>query len=300
MHFAIQLFVVVTLFITMLGLGLGLTRDSLNLWLRQPAMAVRVALGSSLLVPLRGVLLLHGPWSGAIAQPIRVAMALMALCPSAPLAIRTVRRQGGDHALAALVQVMAAIIAMVSIPLLAPFFPHAFDRGWLAGQVSLTLQTGWEVALQVARVQVLPLLLGLALRRRRPALADRLEKPLNRIAALLLLLLTLLILVSASHFLLGFLTANLAGLLLMAVQVIGCLLIGQALAGSHGAQHGPTTALVTAMRNAGLALLFADQFGDDVYGLKLAFLLYVLLTAMIGKPVLRLSQRQQNDRTEGC
>ena len=218
-------------------------------------------------------------------------MALMALCPSAPLAIRTVRRQGGDHALAALVQVMAAIIAMVSIPLLAPFFPHAFDRGgWLAGQVSLTLQTGWEVALQVARVQVLPLLLGLALRRRRPALADRLEKPLNRIAALLLLLLTLLILVSASHFLLGFLTANLAGLLLMAVQVIGCLLIGQALAGSHGAQHGSTTALVTAMRNAGLALLFADQFGDDVYGLKLAILLYVLLTAMISNPVLRLFQ----------
>lgn len=291
MHFAIQLFVVVTLFITMLGLGLGLTRDSLNLWLRQPSMAVRVALGSSLLVPLLGVLLLHGPWSGAIAQPIRVAMALMALCPSAPLAIRTVRRQGGDHALAALVQVMAAIIAMVSIPLLAPFFPHAFDRGgWLAGQVSLTLQTGWEVALQVARVQVLPLLLGLALRRRRPALADRLEKPLNRIAALLLLLLTLLILVSASHFLLGFLTANLAGLLLMAVQVIGCLLIGQALAGSHRAQHGSTTALVTAMRNAGLALLFADQFGDDVYGLKLAILLYVLLTAMISNPVLRLFQ----------
>lgn len=291
MHFAIQLFVVVTLFITMLGLGLGLPRDSLNLWLRQPSMAVRVALGSSLLVPLLGVLLLHGPWSGAIAQPIRVAMALMALCPSAPLAIRTVRRQGGDHALAALVQVMAAIIAMVSIPLLAPFFPHAFDRGgWLAGQVSLTLQTGWEVALQVARVQVLPLLLGLALRRRRPALADRLEKPLNRIAALLLLLLTLLILVSASHFLLGFLTANLAGLLLMAVQVIGCLLIGQALAGSHGAQHGSTTALVTAMRNAGLALLFADQFGDDVYGLKLAILLYVLLTAMISNPVLRLFQ----------
>jgi len=293
MHFAIQLFVVVTLFITMLGLGLGLTRDSLNLWLRQPAMAVRVALGSSLLVPLLGVLLLHGPWSGAIAQPIRVAMALMALCPSAPLAIRTVRRQGGDHALAALVQVMAAIIAMVSIPLLAPFFPHAFDRGWLAGQVSLTLQTGWEVALQVARVQVLPLLLGLALRRRRPALADRLEKPLNRIAALLLLLLLLLMLlslVSASHFLLGFLTANLAGLLLMAVQVIGCLLIGQALAGSHGAQHGSTTALVTAMRNAGLALLFADQFGDDVYGLKLAILLYVLLTAMISNPVLRLFQ----------
>ncbi|MFM9102235.1 MAG: bile acid:sodium symporter [Cyanobium sp.] len=293
MHFAIQLFVVVTLFITMLGLGLGLPRDSLNLWLRQPAMAARVALGSSLLVPLLGVLLLHGPWSGAIAQPIRVAMALMALCPSAPLAMRTVRQQGGDHALDALVQVMAAIIATVRIRPLAPFLSQAYNRGgWLAGQVSLTLHTGWEVALQVARVQVLPLLLGLALRRRRPALADRLEKPLNRIAALSLLLL-LLILASASHYLLGFLTANLAGLLLMAVQVIGCLLIGQALAGSHRAQHGSTTAVVTAMRNAGLALLFAYQFGDEVYGLKLAILLYALLTALISTPVLRQSKSRR-------
>ncbi|MFM7652611.1 MAG: transporter [Vulcanococcus sp.] len=232
---------------------------------------------------------------------MRVAMALMALCPSAPLAMRTVRRQGGDHVLAALVQKLAATIAMASIPLLAPFFPHAFDRGgWLTGQVSPTLHTGFEVALQVAWVQVLPLLLGLTLRRRRPVLADRLEKPLNQIAALLLLLLTLLILVSASHYLLGFLTSNLAGLLMMAVQVIGCLLIGRALAGSRVAQYGSTTALVTAMRNAGLALLFAYQFGDDVYGLKLAILLYVLLTTMISTPVLRLSQRQQNDRTAGC
>ena len=69
MHFAIQLFVVVTLFITMLGLGLGLTRDSLNLWLRQPAMAVRVALGSSLLVPLLGVLCCMAP--GAVRSPSR-------------------------------------------------------------------------------------------------------------------------------------------------------------------------------------------------------------------------------------
>jgi len=116
---------------------------------------------------------------------------------------RTVRRQGSDHALAALVQVMAAIIAMLSIPLLAPFFPHAFDRGgWLAGQVSLTLHTGWEVALQVARVQVLPLLLG-------------------------------------------------------------------------------------------LALLFAYQFGDEVYGLKLAILLYALLTALISTPMLRQSKSRR-------
>lgn len=294
MNLAIRLFVAITLFIAMLGLGMGLPLNSLGRWLRQPSMALRVALGSCLLVPLLGVLLLHGPWGGAISPPMRVAMALMALCPSAPLAMRKVRKQGGDHALAAVVQVLAAIIAMVSIPLLAPLFPHAFDRGgWLNGQVTLTLQTAWEVALQVARVQVLPLVLGLALRSRQPALADRLEKSLNRIAALLILLLVVLILISASPYLLQFITGNLAGLLLMAVQVIGCLLIGRALAGGHLVRHGSTTALVTAMRNAGLALLFAYQFGDEVHGLKLSILLYVMLTGLISMPMLRLSQSRR-------
>jgi len=118
MNLAIHFFVAVTLFITLLGLGLGLPRDSPLLWHGQPS-----------------------------------------------LAMHTVRRQGGEHALAALVQMLAAIIAMLSIPQLAAFFPHAFDRG------------GW-----------------------------------------------------------------------LTVQVIGCLLIGRALAGGHVAQHGSATALVTAMR----------------------------------------------------
>jgi BASS family bile acid:Na+ symporter len=294
MNPAIRLFVAVTLFITMLGLGMGLPRNSLRRWVGQPSMPLRVALGSCLLVPLLGVVLLHSPWGSTISPPMRVATALMALCPSAPLAMRKVRKQGGDHALAAVVQVLAAFIAMISIPLMAPLFPHAFDRGgWLNGQVTLTLQTGGEVFLQVLRVQVIPLVLGLALRSRQPALADRLEKPLNRIAALLILLLVVLILISASPYLLQFITGNLAGLLLMAVQVIGCLLIGRALAGGHVVRHGSTTALVTAMRNAGLALLFAYQFGDEVRGLKLAILLYVLLTALISVPVLRLSQSRR-------
>lgn len=288
----IQLFVAVTLFITMLGLGMGLPHPRLTRWMRHPSMALRVALGSCLVVPLFGVFMLNAPWSSTISPAMRVAMALMALCPSAPMAIRKVRGQGGDHALAALVQVMAAIMAMVSIPLLAPLFPHAFNRGgWLAGQVSLTLHTAWDVAIQVGRVQVIPLLLGLALLYYRPALVKRVEKTVNRLAGVLLLILVVIILVSASRILLGFITTNLDGLLLMALQIIGCLLIGRALAGRHQPKHGTTTALVTAMRNPGLALLFAYQFGDQVHGLKLAILLYVLLTALISVPVLRCRPR---------
>ena len=112
-------------------LGLGLHSHALRGWIKQPSLALRMALGSSLLIPLLGMALLHAPWSSAISSPMRVAIALMALCPSAPLAVRKVRKHGGDHDLAALIQVMAALVALVSIPLLSGLFPHAFAvRDW--------------------------------------------------------------------------------------------------------------------------------------------------------------------------
>jgi len=292
MNFAIRLFVAVTLFLTMLGLGLGLHSQSLRDWIKQPSLALRVALGSSLLIPLLGMALLHGPWGSAISSPMRAAMALMALCPSAPLAMRKVRKYGGDHDLAALIQVMAALMALVSIPSLSGLFPHAFAvSGWHSDGLQGSVPMARDLAVQVGRVQVLPLLLGLRLRHVRPALADRLERPLNRIANLLLLILVGLILFSTSRFLLRFIGHNLDGLLLMALQVLGCLLIGRWLAAGEQRSLGATTALVTAMRNPGLALLFVSRFGDEVHGLRLAILLYVLLTALISVPWLRFSRR---------
>jgi len=276
MNFTIRLFVAVTLFLTMLGLGLGLHSQALRGWIKQPSLAVRLALGSSLLIPLLG-------------------MALMALCPSAPLAIRKVRKQGGDHDLAALIQVMAALMALVSIPLLSGLFPHAFAvSGWHSDGLQRSVPMARDLAVQVGRVQVLPLILGLGLRHWQPVLADRLVRPLNRIANLLLLILVGLILFSTSRFLLRFIGHNLDGLLLMAVQVLGCLLIGRWLAAGEQRSHGATTALVTAMRNPGLALLFVSRFGDEVHGLKLAILLYVLLTALISIPWLRVSSHREH------
>lgn len=290
MNVFVEMFVAFTLFSTMLALGLSLRTEALRHWTIRSSLALRVALGSCLLIPLLGVALLYGPWSAQISMPMRITIALMALCPSAPLAVRKVRRQGGDHALAAVVQVQAAMMAMVTIPLLSPFFPHAFDRGgWLNDQIAVSLSAGWDVALQVGRVQVLPLLVGLGLRHLRPRLAERMEAPLNKIANLLLLILFAVILFTASGFLLRFIAGNLAGLLLMALQVSACLLIGRWLAAGDQRAHGNTTSLVTAMRNPGLALLFASHFGDEVYGLKLAILLYALMTALISIPVLRFN-----------
>lgn len=284
MSTAIALFITLTLFSTMLALGLSLDREALGSWCQQPALPLRVLLGSCLLVPLLALLLLQTPWSWQIAQPVRFAIALMALCPSAPLALRKARKGGGDHQLAALIQVGAALAAIVSIPLLGLAFRQTFAVvGWQVHPL--------DVALQVGRVQVLPLLLGLALRHWQPRFADQLETPLERIANLLLLVLLLLVLIKAGPLLLAFVPANLPAVPLMALLVVASLLIGRLLAAEQGDEHGTTTGLVTAMRNPGLALLFASRHGQELPGLKLAILAYVLITVLLSSPWLRLSRR---------
>ena len=284
MSTVIALFITLTLFSTMLALGLGLNREALRCWCQQPALPLRVLLGSCLLLPLLALLLLQTPWSWQLSQPVRFAIALMALCPSAPLALRKARKGGGDHQLAALIQVGAALAAIVTIPLMGLAFRQTFAV------------VGWEVqpldvALQVGRVQVLPLLLGLALRHWQPRFADQLATPLERIANLLLVLLMVLVLIKAGPLLLAFVPANLPALPLMALLVAASLLIGRLMAAEQASEHGRTTALVTAMRNPGLALLFASRHGQELPGLKLAILAYVLVTMLVSTPWLRFSRR---------
>jgi undecaprenyl-diphosphatase len=67
-------------------------------------------------------------------------------------------------------------------------------------------------------------------------------------------------------------------------------LLGRVLGGWQG-REGVSTALVTAMRNPGLALVFAGQHGANLPGLKLWILAYVLVTVLAGIP-LALQSRQ--------
>lgn len=283
MHPAFGLFIALTLFCTMLALGLSLRLEALRGWLARPALPLRVLLGSCVLVPLLGLVLLQTHWSYGIERDERTAIALMALCPSAPLALRKARKAGGDQQLAALVQVGAALLAIVTVPALGLLYRQVFGvDGWDARPL--------DVALQVGKVQVLPLLLGLLLRQRWPGLASRLERPLNTLANTLLILLIAAVLLKAGPLLLRFVPGNGRALVIMALLVSSSLLIGRMLAGP-GSSHGVTAALVTGMRNPGLALMFASRHGQGLSDLKPAVLIYVLITLLLSLPLLSQARR---------
>lgn len=274
------LLIPLTLFTLMLALGLGLPADALVHWRQHWRLLLRAELATCLVVPLIGWGLLCTPPAQALSTEARHAIALMAACPSAPLILRKAGKNGGDHALAALLQVGAALAAIVTVPLLASL------GEWLFGV------EGWDVlprqvALQVGQVQLLPLLLGVVLRRRFPGSVERALGPLDRLANSLLILLVVAVLVKTAPLLLGFGAGNLGSLALMAVLVLLCLLLGCGVAG-EGRERRITTALVMAMRNPGLALLLASTYAPQLPAVKLGVLIYVLITVVISAPLLRL------------
>ena len=136
---------------------------------------------------------------------------------------------------------------------------------------------------------LVPLLLGLSLRRLFPASISRLLGPLDRFANILLLLLVLAVLIRTAPLLVQFGAANLAGVLLMAVLVLLSLAVGFLLAGD-GRERRITASLVTSMRNPGLALLLAARFAPELPTVKLGILVYVLVTVLVSIPVLRRSR----------
>ena len=96
------LLVSATLFAIMFALGVGLPLDGFSRWQQHRGLLLRGLIGTCLLVPVAAALLLLLPPTMALSQPARFSIALMAVCPSAPLLMRKAGKQGGDRILAAL------------------------------------------------------------------------------------------------------------------------------------------------------------------------------------------------------
>ena len=287
MALSATLLVPATLFMIMFALGVGLPLDGFSRWQQHRALLLSALVGSCVLVPLAAVLLLLLPPTSALSQPARFAISLMAVCPSAPLLLRKAGKKGGDRSLAALLQVMAALVAIISVPLMAILFSDTFGvSGW-------DIQPR-QVASQVAVAQLLPLLLGLLLRRFAPGWASRLEIPLDRIGNLLLLFLVLLVLVKTAPLLVAYVGANLAALPVMGALVLISLALGYGLADRDPRQR-VTIALATSMRNPGLALLLAGTFAPGVLEVKLGILVYLLITVVLSMPFLHWQQHAKAD-----
>ena len=252
-----------TLFVLMFDLGIAIVPLEFRWVMQRPALVARALFSVLIAVPALVWIVAR---AFGVSRAAEIGMMLMAIAPGAPVALRRSLDAGGHRAFAPALQIMLALTAIGSMPL----WIAGLDE-FYAGDASIDPR---HLARQVFFAQLLPLGLGIAARRLAPVYSLRLEPALRKLGSILLMLLLLLALLDVYQPVIG------AGLRVGTAIVVGTLL---ALAAGH-ALGGPepttrtATAISSAARNAGLALLVAT-LNNAAPAIVAAVLAYFVLSA---------------------
>ena len=274
-----SLLISLALFFIMVSLGLNLPSLQFGLLKRRPGLLIRVLLATCVGMPLAALCLLWSPLGDGLSTAIKTAVMLMAICPSAPMIALKSRKLAENPELATRLQFWSACAAIISVPLWVGQLPtEAGENVW-----SVSNQ---DVAFQIFTVQLIPLLLGVSLRRWRSEWAERWNSLVQKIATVLLLVLLALILIVALPQVAPMLIGNLKGALVMLILTWIALALGFVIAGEDTVERS-TVPLVLSMRNPGLALLIIQQMAPQAIDLKAAVVGYVVITAVGSAPFMK-------------
>ena len=274
-----SLLISLALFFIMVSLGLNLPSLQFGLLKRRPGLLIRVLLATCVGMPLAALYLLWSPLGDGLSTAIKTAVMLMAICPSAPMIALKSRKLAENPELATRLQFWSACAAIISVPLWVGQLPtEAGENIW-----SVSNQ---DVAFQIFTVQLIPLLLGVSLRRWRSEWAERWNSLVQKIATVLLLVLLALILIVALPQVAPMLIGNLKGALVMLILTWIALALGFVIAGEDTVERS-TVPLVLSMRNPGLALLIIQQMAPQAIDLKAAVVGYVVITAVGSAPFMK-------------
>ena len=287
-----SLLISLALFFIMVSLGLNLPNLEFGVLRHRPALVVRVLLATCVAMPLAALLLLRTPIGQSLPASIATAVMLMAICPSAPMIALKSRKLAQNPELATRLQFWSATAAIISVPLWVSQLPvEAGETIWSVAAK--------DVAYQVFTVQLIPLLVGVSLRRWCTEWAERWNPVIQKGASILLLVLLALILIVALPKVTPMLMANLRGALVMFILTWIGLGLGYVVAGDNHDERS-TLPLVLSMRNPGLALLIVQGMAPNAIDLKAAVVGYVVVTAIGSAPFMQWRQvnASQNQITE--
>lgn len=265
-------------FTVMFALGLGLAPRELA-WVRaRPGLLARGLFSVLVVVPVIAAVVL--PWFG-LSRFLEIGVALMAICPGAPVALQRSLGAGGHRAFAPALQLAVASLAVVSVPVSIAVFNRLYAGGAWVGPAT--------VARQVLLAQLLPLGLGLAVHHLAPARAMWLQPRLARFGLGFLLVVAVLIVVGTAPMIVG---AGTRLALASALVTVLALVAGHGLGGPDPATR-TAVAISSAARNPGLALLVAT-LNPAPPEVRAAVMTHVLVSAILIAPYAswRLRTRQ--------
>jgi BASS family bile acid:Na+ symporter len=230
--------------VMMAAVGLHLSLDQLWSGLRRWIVLALAVLANLVLMPMLVLGL-----SGLLALPPGATTGLLvcAAAPGGPTGPLFARISRADLGFATSLQVLLSVLALVSAPLTLELLGGSSERSLL-----------WPMVQTLAQFQLLPLALGMAVRHRRPAWAERLGPPMGKLANLLLALVVVGLLVTRGAALLDQGPGVHAALMALVLLPLAFGLAWPA--GTTGRPTLVAAGMVTTVRNVSVALLLSASF----------------------------------------
>ena len=184
-----QIFLPISLAIIMFGMGLSLVTDDFVRLFAYPK-AVLVGLCNQLLfLPLIGfaIIVLFD-----LNPTMAIGVMILSLCPGGPTSNLISQVSRGNIGLSVTLTALASLITVFTIPILL-----SKAIAYFTGDTDVVIQLPiLETMLQILVITVIPISIGMMIRKRREAFALRMEKPMRTASTVLFVIIFLIIIIA--------------------------------------------------------------------------------------------------------
>lgn len=184
-----QIFLPISLAIIMFGMGLSLVTDDFVRLFAYPK-AVLVGLCNQLLfLPLIGftIVVLFG-----LNPTMAIGIMILSVCPGGPTSNLITQISRGNIGLSVTLTALASLITVFTIPILL-----SKAIAYFTGDSDVIIQLPiLETMLQILVITVIPISIGMMIRKRREAFALRMEKPMRTASTVLFVIIFLIIIIA--------------------------------------------------------------------------------------------------------
>lgn len=167
-NFLTAVFLPLALFITMLGMGLGLTLDDFKQVLIDPKAVTLGLVAQLIMLPIVGFLLAT---IFPLIPELAVGVMILAACPGGPTSNLVTYLVQGNVALSITLTALSSLITVFTIPLVVNLSMQSFMGEETALQLPFL-----KTVMQIAVITIIPVVIGMVLYHYRPKLAAKLEK----------------------------------------------------------------------------------------------------------------------------
>jgi len=252
---------------TVFSFGLNTTHADFRYLFGRPSLLFRSLLAVLIITPLMAIVLVQ---VFEFQRAAEIALVALAISPLPPLLPSKESRVVGNTSYGVALMALLALLAIVTVPLSVKVLEQVVGR-------PLNVPTA-AIARMVSVAVLLPLLVGMAVRTLRPAVAERIEPVITLVAKILLILGAVALFAGMWRAILGAIGGGAVAAML--VFVVLALAIGDLL-GQPEREHSIVLALSAASHHPAIALSIASANAPNEHFAG-TILLYLLVNLVVG------------------